>query len=157
MAEITNGSGLGEEAVNPIEEHVETGTKISSGATLNGNYDAFGALPLVSELKSLSLDNGAASIPDSHIVQLAKIIAAQTAKVDAYFNEHGIVPSFEPDGRAEIPSLPEDVQDARKEIVRATSEMRDLVLGPEESLRWMAWNVSSCPPDTSSYKITISE
>ena len=35
---------------------------------------------------------------------------------------------------------------AREEIVRASKDLSDLVTGPSESVRWLAWDVSLCFP-----------
>lgn len=85
----------------------------------------------------------AASSPSqtSALIELARIIAREADKVDAYLVQNNIaVPSFEPDGLADFPHLPEDIQSSRQELVRATTELRDLVVGPTESLRWLAWD-----------------
>lgn len=81
--------------------------------------------------------------PVSNIVALAKIISRETEKLDAYLKETNTpYPSFEYDAPVDFPKLPEHMQKTRQEIIRATSELRDLTVGPTESLRWMAWDVS---------------
>ena len=78
-----------------------------------------------------------------HLLELASIIKAETEKFEAYLRDNNIPgPSFEPDGHADPPRLPESVQKSRQEIIRATQELKDLVVGPTESMRWIAWDVS---------------
>lgn len=78
-----------------------------------------------------------------HLLELASIIKSETEKFGAYLRDHNIPgPSFEPDGHADLPRLPEHVQRTRQEIIRATQELKDLMVGPTESMRWMAWDVS---------------
>lgn len=82
----------------------------------------------------------------SNIIALAQIISKETEKLDVYLKDTNTpYPSFEHDGPADFPKLPEHMQKTRQEIVRATSELRDLIVGPTESLRWMAWDVSFPP------------
>lgn len=83
--------------------------------------------------------------PTSNLVELAAIITRETAKIDTYLKESGSpVPSFNVNAPLDFPALPEDIKKARLEVVRATKELGDLVTGPRESVRWMAWDVSYC-------------
>ena len=83
------------------------------------------------------------STQPSLLIELSQIIATETAKIDDYLRNNGIpFPSFEPDGHADFPKLPEHIQRSRQEIMRATQELKDLVVGPTESMRWMGWDVS---------------
>ena len=52
-------------------------------------------------------------------------------------------PSFHPNGLADFPmsDLDEASQRARHEIISLTQELHDLVLGPRESLKDLAWSV----------------
>lgn len=85
--------------------------------------------------------NGSVSKP-SLMVSLAGTISKETAIVDQYFREQGgAQPGFDEDCLLDFLNLPDEVQRARSEVLRATAELRDLVTGPTESLRWMAWNV----------------
>lgn len=84
------------------------------------------------------------AIKPSLLVELSQIIATETAKVDNYLRANDIAfPSFEPDGYADFPRLQEEIQKSRQEIIRATQELKDLVVGPTESVRWMGWDVGS--------------
>jgi len=86
----------------------------------------------------------AAAGETSVLIKLAQIITRETEKVDAYLKENNIpAPSFDADALADFPHLPEVVQKARQEVVRATTELKELLVGPTESLRWLAWDVSS--------------
>jgi hypothetical protein len=77
----------------------------------------------------------------SLLVQLARTILAETEKVSAYLQTEGITaPSFSEDSPADFPRLPEEITKSRQAVVLATGKLRDLVVGPRESLRWMAWD-----------------
>ena len=79
----------------------------------------------------------------SLLVKLSHIIAVETAKVDDYLRANNIpTPTFDADGHADFPRLLEDIQKSRQEIVRATNELKDLIVGPTESMRWLGWDVS---------------
>jgi hypothetical protein len=88
--------------------------------------------------------------PPSRLAELSKIIAEKTAVIDAYLIEKGLPqPSFDPDGPAELgPIAREDehVQKARIELIDATKELRDLAIGPAESLRYLPWDVRILKP-----------
>lgn len=77
------------------------------------------------------------------LLELASIIKSETEKFETYLRDNNIPgPSFEPDGNADLPRLPEHIQMSRQEIIRATQELKDLMVGPTESMRWMAWDAS---------------
>ncbi|CZR63074.1 related to sterigmatocystin 7-O-methyltransferase precursor [Phialocephala subalpina] len=77
----------------------------------------------------------------SQLIELAGIITRETEKLDKYLKDNGSPqPSFDVDGPANFPKLDEDMKKAREEVVRATKELGDLVAGPTESIRWMAWD-----------------
>lgn len=79
----------------------------------------------------------------SRLIELAATITRETEKLDRYIKESGAPePSFDVDGPLNFPQLEEEVKRAREEVVRATKELGDLVTGPTESVRWMAWDVS---------------
>jgi hypothetical protein len=60
-----------------------------------------------------------------------------------YLKENGDLElSFEVDAPANLPKMSEDMKRSRDEVVRATRELGDLVSGPTENIRWMAWDVS---------------
>ncbi|KAJ6788035.1 hypothetical protein PWT90_06230 [Aphanocladium album] len=81
--------------------------------------------------------NGSA---DSRIINLAKIISAESDKLDSYCKSQGIAsPSFDAEAPSDFPKLPDDIQKSRQEIIFAASELSALVRGPRESVRWGVW------------------
>ncbi|KAI2469740.1 S-adenosyl-L-methionine-dependent methyltransferase [Annulohypoxylon bovei var. microspora] len=77
----------------------------------------------------------------SKMITLAQKISAETEKVEAYFNENGLqAPSFDVDASSDFPEMPDDISRSRREIIHATKELQDLMVGPRESVRWMAWD-----------------
>lgn len=79
----------------------------------------------------------------TNIIALSKKIAKETEKLEAYMKENGLtMPSFDVDAADDFPRLPEDIQRSRLEIIHATKELRDLAVGPRESVRWGVWEVS---------------
>lgn len=104
--------------------------------------------------ENIAKANGTASTePTTHgitksstttMVELAAIITRETEKLEKYLKESGsAMPGFDVDSPVNFPKLPDEMKKAREEIVRATKELGDLVTGPTESVRWMAWDVSS--------------
>lgn len=84
----------------------------------------------------------AAKPTTSSLIELAAIITRETEKLDKFMKENGgPAPSFDVDGLLEFPKLPSDIKAAREAVVKATKELGDLVTGPRESVRWMAWDV----------------
>lgn len=80
-------------------------------------------------------------MPPSKIVALAQKISTETEKVDIYFRGKGIqTPSFDVDMPGDFPKMPDEISTSRREIIHATRELQDLMVGPRESVRWMAWD-----------------
>lgn len=80
----------------------------------------------------------------SRMVILSQTIAKETEKLEAYFKVEGLpLPSFDPRAPSDLPKLPEDIEASRREIIYATRELRNLAIGPRESIRWGTWGV--CP------------
>lgn len=78
------------------------------------------------------------------LIELAATITKNAEKLEHYLKANGLpMPTFEPNAMKDFPGLPEDMQSVRAEVVRATRELSDLVVGPTEMLRWMSWDVSS--------------
>lgn len=80
----------------------------------------------------------------SRIAELSHIIAAETKKVEDYLasTSHPAL-TFAEDAPADLQAPRDaDVQTARRNVVNATQELHDLMVGPREKLRWMAWDVS---------------
>ncbi|PBP15774.1 S-adenosyl-L-methionine-dependent methyltransferase [Diplocarpon rosae] len=88
-----------------------------------------------------SLDPVSTTSPASRLLELAATITSETAKLDRAIKESGCpVPSFDVDGPLNFPKLGDEIKRAREEVLRATKELGDLVTGPTESVRWMAWD-----------------
>ena len=76
----------------------------------------------------------------SEMVKLARKIVAEAENLERHMKENNIPePSFDVNAPRDFPKLPVDVQTSRQEIIHATGQLRDLVLGPRESLRWGIW------------------
>jgi hypothetical protein len=79
------------------------------------------------------------------LTELSDIIAAKTKAIDDYFKANNLPAlTFDPSGPPDfpVPSTNEEIQRARRAVVNATQELHDLMVGPRESVRWMAWSVS---------------
>lgn len=73
---------------------------------------------------------------------LADTISKETAKLERYLKDNDLpMPSFDLDAADDFPKLPEDMQKSRLAIIHATKQLRDLTVGPRESLRWGVWDV----------------
>src|SRR5690348_2409599 len=67
----------------------------------------------------------------SRMVALAQKITKATENLETYMKSENLpVPSFDVDAPADFPSLPEDVQKSRQEIIHATRELGLLAHGP---------------------------
>lgn len=81
----------------------------------------------------------------NRIIELASLITSQTTAIDAYLEEQKLpTPSFRIDA-ADSPSIPReaaDIQAARASVISACSELKDLLTGPRDLLRFQ---VSSTP------------
>lgn len=114
-----------------------------SGTRANSDQNPLGTLEPNSDVSS-----DAAQPPVSataNMVALSQKIARETEKLEAYMKEKGLVmPSFDVDAADDFPKLPEEIQRSRLDIIHATKELRDLAVGPRESVRWGVWEVSLC-------------
>lgn len=81
----------------------------------------------------------------SRLSELSSIIATKTAEIEAYLEAKGLPqPGFGPDDPAELGPIAledEDMQKTRIELIDATRELRDLVVGPSDSIRYLPWEV----------------
>lgn len=79
--------------------------------------------------------------PPSRMAYLAQKIATETDAFEARLKEAGLVPpSFDVDADPDYAAkLPEPARRSRQEIIHATKELRDLAVGPRESVRWQTW------------------
>jgi hypothetical protein len=108
-------------------------------ATSNNNASTTQLPPALTTKRSATASTKPST---SNLIALAATITRETEKLDKYMKEHGNpAPSFDVDAPMDFPKLPADMKIAREEIVRATKELGDLVTGPREGLRWMAWDV----------------
>lgn len=91
---------------------------------------------------SHGLTSEAAPSRSSLIAQLAETISRESAIVDGYFRENGgAQPGFEEDSLLKYPQLPDEIERARQEVLRASSELKDLMTGPSDVVRLMGYNV----------------
>lgn len=94
----------------------------------------------------------------SKISKLAAIISTETGKVEKYFQENGLpLPSFEAETFNDFHTLPPPIAKSRSEVIQATQELKDLMMGPGESVRWMAWDVSPDHLNLSSFELLREE
>ena len=85
-------------------------------------------------------------VPTISLIELARTITRETEKLENYLKDVGSeMPGFAHDSPLNFPKLPDNINKAREEIIRATKELGDLVTGPTESVRWMAWDASYAP------------
>ena len=97
--------------------------------------------PIIVEASS---QNTSQTTATSDLVELASIITRETERLDAYMKKTGLPNlGFDKDSLLKFPHLPDEIKKAREQIVQATQDLGDLVKGPEEKMRWLAWDVSS--------------
>ena len=83
---------------------------------------------------------------DSRLLELTEIIAVNTKKINEFFKAEGKPDlSFNVDapGDFPVPNSNAEIQLARRTVVNATQELHDLMVGPREAVRWLAWSVST--------------
>lgn len=115
---------------------------ILSASTPNKDAVTNGAAKSVSA-SSVSNAEAAPEQSTSRMVALAQKIAKDTEKLETYMKENNLpMPSFDVDAPADFPTLPEDIQKSRQEIIHSTKELGLLAHGPREALRWGVWEVS---------------
>lgn len=113
-----------------------------NGDKITSSYNAAG-LDDRSNYRGQNLDDRLAESSTTYLVSLALKIANQTKIVDNYLQTSGnLYPTFEADGPTSFPKLPDEVQQARQNVLEATMELRDLMMGPAEMITSMAWDVS---------------
>ncbi|RDW81607.1 uncharacterized protein DSM5745_05164 [Aspergillus mulundensis] len=77
------------------------------------------------------------------IAELAALIQQRTAEIDAYLQENNLPqPSFEEDASSNHNLTNKEIVDARDDLLSATLELHDLILGPAMCLRPMLNGVS---------------
>ncbi|KFZ06718.1 hypothetical protein V501_07169 [Pseudogymnoascus sp. VKM F-4519 (FW-2642)] len=126
-----------DDVIRPIDtvvtdDNVNVNSHVDSHEGTNGNVKVN---ITNGHVEDLPVDN------TSLLVKLSQTIARETEKVDAYFRENSIpAPSFEADGPSDYPALPDEIQKARMAVIKAAADLKDLMVGPKESVRWMAWD-----------------
>ncbi len=82
------------------------------------------------------------------ITALSDEVSKNSKLLTEYLASKGLeAASFDVDGLDEYPINPNDEEPfkARLDLIAATKELHDLSLGPKESLRYLAWDVSTYP------------
>lgn len=100
--------------------------------------------PMGSSLGKLESVNS----PTEGLTRISKAIEDNTKLLADRLRSRGLeAPSYQPNGLADFPLGDADGEAlrAREEIVALTQELHDLVLGPREALKNMAWDVSEAP------------
>lgn len=80
------------------------------------------------------------------LTELAKSILEDAQTLDSFLSSHNLPqPSFAADGVKDFPVGTEhaDIHAIRHRLIDATKELRDLVVGPKDTIKWMIMNVSS--------------
>ena len=97
--------------------------------------------------KPAKAESPSAGQSPSRMIALARQITEATEKLESHMRANNLpLPSFDVDSPADFPSLPEDVQRSRQDIIHATKELALLAHGPRESVRWGIWEVSALRP-----------
>lgn len=77
------------------------------------------------------------------LTTLSRDIEAKTRFLTDALRSKGLeAPSYQANGLSDFPLTEVEAVKARQELVALTKELHDLVLGPRESLKNMAWEVS---------------
>lgn len=81
----------------------------------------------------------------TRLTELSTLIAQKTAQIEYYLDSKGLpLPSFDANAPVElgIARVDEDVQKIRIELLDLTKELRDLIAGPTDLVRFLTWDVS---------------
>ena len=84
------------------------------------------------------------NVASNHITELSGKIAENSKIITDYLVARNLpAPSFNVDGLTELAISPADKKAfaARSNLIATTKELHDLILGPKESLRHLAWDV----------------
>jgi len=139
MARFKLSSLLGGSSSNSSKEATAE-TKKQNRRSFSGFLDS---RPAASKPKEEPLTDGTStpSEPPSRMAFLAQKIAKETAALEAALKEASLPPlSFDVDADPDYAAkLPEPARRSRQEIIHATKELRDLAIGPRESVRWQTW------------------
>lgn len=143
-------------SASPLKSNINNGGSLcetlsnekGGGIKCKADRGSVSTMRSVSDLASDTVTAPASGTSD--MVALSKKIAEETEKLEKYMRSNGLaMPGFDVGAADEFPKLPEDIQKSRLEIIHATKELRDLAVGPRESVRWGVWEVSSYMPTTS--------
>ncbi|KAJ5673631.1 hypothetical protein N7507_002758 [Penicillium longicatenatum] len=77
------------------------------------------------------------------LTELAKSILEDAQALDSFLSSHNLPqPSFAADGVKDFPVGPEhaDIHVIRHRLIDVTKELRDLVVGPKDTIKWMIMN-----------------
>ena len=80
------------------------------------------------------------------LTELAKSILEDAQTIDSFLSSHNLPqPSFAADGVKDFPVGTDhaDVHAIRHRLIDATKELRDLIIGPKDTIKWMIMNVSN--------------
>ena len=69
----------------------------------------------------------------SRIAELACIIASKTAQIDGFLAMNDLPPPFDNEAPLDL-HLPQDLEAARNLVIDASTELKELLLGPKELL-----------------------
>ncbi|KAJ0122914.1 O-methyltransferase [Diaporthe amygdali] len=125
-----SGNGAGTGKVSNVEKE----TRVSGKSDQN-------SLSTLEPASDVANDTAQPPVSSTaNMVALSQKIAKETEKLETYMKQNGLVmPSFDVDAADDFPKLPEEIQRSRLEIIHATKELRDLAVGPRESVRWGVW------------------
>ncbi|KAI6251135.1 Chlorophenol O-methyltransferase [Erysiphe necator] len=129
--------------VNPREWELK-----SVDCSTSHNYEPAPRIEKVIKPKdngNISISNFAKSEESaSLLLKLAHTISKETTKLDRCLKNDGAPElGFSIDSPLEFPIQSVEVEKSRARIIRATEELSALVMGPADSLRWMAWGHSN--------------
>ncbi|ROV96758.1 hypothetical protein VSDG_05535 [Cytospora chrysosperma] len=118
--------------------HKTLSNEKGSGINCNVDRRSVSTLKSVSDVTSDTVNTPASSTSD--MVALSRKIAEETEKLEEYMKANSLaMPGFDVDAADDFPKLPGEIQRSRLEIIHATKELRDLAVGPRESVRWGVW------------------
>lgn len=90
-----------------------------------------------------SVTKPAAESSVDRLTTLSRDIEEKTRFLANALRSKGLeAPSYQADGLSDFPLTEAEAVKARLELVALTKELHDLVLGPRESLKALAWDVS---------------
>lgn len=85
------------------------------------------------------------SQPPPSLTLLAERISKSTETIESFLKDKQLpAPSFDADGPKTFPATDEnpDILAARDELIDCTQELRDLVVGPTDTIKWRTMTVN---------------